>query len=88
MPSRPGSADGRAAAKPPRQRPKAKDVKEKGKGKRPRRPPPVGHRQTLPDQLEDPNEYGVRVSTLCRCFILVHSFHWRRAVRHVAALVL
>lgn len=61
MTSRAASADG---SKPPRQRPKAKDVKERGKGKRPRRPPPVGHRQALPDQLEDPNEYGVRVSPI------------------------
>lgn len=69
MTSRAASADGGAASKPPRQRPKARDVKERAKGKRPRRPPPVGHRQALPDQLEDPNEYGVRVgmspSTWC-----------------------
>lgn len=61
MVSRAASADGGTATKPPRQRPKARDVKERAKGKRPRRPPPVGHRQALPDQLEDPNEYGVRV---------------------------
>lgn len=61
MTSRAASADGKAATKPPRQRPKARDVKERAKGKRLRRPPPVGHRQALPDQLEDPNEYGVRV---------------------------
>lgn len=57
----PASADGRAAQKPPRQRPSAKEAKDRGRPKPRRRPPPVGHRQTLADQLEDPNEYGVRV---------------------------
>lgn len=45
-----------------RTRPKAKDVKERGQKRRPRRPPREGHSKGLADQLEDPNEYGVRVS--------------------------
>ena len=69
MTSRAASADGKAATKPPRQRPKARDVKERAKGKRPRRPPPIGHRQALPDQLEDPNEYGVRVGSFVEMYV-------------------
>ena len=30
--------------------------------KKPRRPPKTGHRLALGEQIEDPNEYGVRVS--------------------------
>jgi hypothetical protein len=29
--------------------------------KKPRRPPKTGHRLALGEQIEDPNEYGVRV---------------------------
>ena len=56
-----GSAEG-GSEKKQRIRPKAKDVKEQGLRRRPRRPPREGHSKGLADQLEDPNEYGVRVS--------------------------
>ena len=32
--------------------------------KKPRRPPKTGHRLALGEQIEDPNEYGVRVRPL------------------------
>ena len=61
-----GRSGGGASTKSERKRPKAKDVKEQGvrRTKKSRRPPREGHRQALPDQLEDPNEYGVRVNMI------------------------
>ncbi len=56
-----GSVEGDSEKKQ-RIRPKAKDVKER---RRPRRPPREGHSKGLADQLEDPNEYGVRVRFHC-----------------------
>ncbi len=56
-----GSVGATSEQKRERQRPKAKDVKERGQKRRMRRPPREGHSKGLADQLEDPNEYGVRV---------------------------
>ena len=35
--------------------------------KKPRRPPKSGHRLVLGEQIEDPNEYGVRVRPKLSC---------------------
>ncbi len=40
--------------------------------KKPRRPPKTGHRLALGEQIEDPNEYGVRVSSRSPCFACGH----------------
>lgn len=56
----PGPADPGSNKVREKLRPKAKDAKERSHRRRPSRPVPTGHHKNLADQIEDPNEYGVR----------------------------